>query len=73
MLCSPNDMKAPLVGHLDHFKCVLLDLAHVRVRGDALHVDGQLKFHYGDSYSVRGRRQFSIRLVNDELDKTFFR
>ena len=45
--CSagPGDGEAALVRHLHHLQRVALDIGHVEVGREPLHVDGELEFH----------------------------
>ena len=37
---SPDDMKPPRVGHLDHLQRMSFDVGHIGIRGDTFHIDG---------------------------------
>ena len=40
VLGRPRDREPALVGHLHHFERMALDIRHLQIRGQALHVDG---------------------------------
>ena len=45
VLGGPGDGEAALVRHLHHLQRVALDIGHVEVGRETLHVDGKLEFH----------------------------
>ena len=45
VLGGPCDREPAIVGHLHHLQRMALDVGHVEVGHEPLHVDGQLKLH----------------------------
>jgi hypothetical protein len=45
MFRRPNDVKATLIGHLDHFQRVPGDILHIKAVIHTFKIDGELELH----------------------------